>query len=192
MSNARAHFFGDSFTAGQGDPEGLGWVGRLAARMSRIEFVNHGVPGAPGSYVSQRCVGTQFEAGRRELVVLCFGTNDAVLRVDEDESLAALERALDHTEMHGLPTFVIGPPPIGDDPEGDAALADLDSVMHQVATLRAVPYISTFAALGPGSVWQAEAAAADGSHPGAGGYAELAELLRTSGLTEWLLAMSAR
>jgi lysophospholipase L1-like esterase len=58
--------------------------------------------------------------------------------------------------------------------------------------LWAVPFIATFDALGPGSVWHAEAGAGDGSHPGAGGYEELAELLRTGGLTEWLLAMASR
>ncbi len=189
---ARAHFFGDSFTAGQGDPEGLGWVGRLAARMPRIEFVNRGAPGAPGPLVAELCCSTSFDPGLRELCVLSFGTNDAVLRLPEEDSLTALERALDHTELHGVPTFVIGPAPIGDDPEGDAALQQLDWQLSQLATLRAVPYIATFAALGEGSTWRAEAASGDGSHPAAGGYSELAELLRTSGLTEWLLAMSAR
>lgn len=192
MTKPRAHFFGDSFTFGQGDPEGLGWVGRLAARMSRIEFVNHGVPGAPGSYVAERWLATELDQDRRELAVFCFGTNDAVLRVPEDDSLEALEQILNRAEQHRVPVFVIGPPPVGDDAEADRALSALDSVMHQIATLRAVPYISTFAALGPGSVWQAEASAGDGSHPAAGGYAELAELLRTSGLTEWLTKMSSR
>lgn len=150
------------------------------------------MPGAPSSYVAERWLATELDHGRRELAVFCFGTNDAVLRVPEDDSLEALEQILDRAEHHHVPVFVIGPPPVGDDAEADMALESLDSVMHQISTLRAVPYISTFEALGPGSVWQAEAAAGDGSHPAAGGYAELTELLRTSGLTEWLLAMSSR
>lgn len=188
----RAHFFGDSFTAGQGDPEGLGWVGRLAAGMPKFEFVNHGMPGAPGSAIVDAWLKTPIDPDRRELIVLSFGTNDAVLHLDEDESLDALERGLDRAEHLHIPLFVIGPPPIGDDPQGDAALANLSSVMGQIATLRAVPYLETFDALGAGSVWRAEAEAGDGSHPGAGGYAELAEFLRTGGLTAWLLAMSSR
>lgn len=160
--------------------------------MQKIEFVNHGVPGAPGSYVAEAWEAAELDHDRRELAVFCFGTNDAVLRVPVDDSLDALDRILDRAEQHGVPAFVIGPPPVGDDAEADSELELLDSVMHQIATLRAVPYISTFAALGPGSVWHVEASAGDGSHPGAGGYLELAELLRTGGLTEWLLAMSSR
>lgn len=188
----RVHFFGDSFTAGQGDPEGLGWVGRIAARMPKIDFANHGVPGAPGSYVVQSWLATELDPARAELAVFMFGTNDAVLGVDEDETLMEMERALDRAEDLATPVFVLGPPPAGDGASVDAALADLSSIMWQIATMRAVPFLPTFDALGPGSVWHAEAQAGDGSHPGADGYAELTELLRTGGLTEWMLAMTAR
>ena len=188
----RAHFFGDSFTAGQGDPEGLGWVGRIAARMPKIDFANHGVPGAPSSYVVQSWLETELDPQRSELAIFMFGTNDAVLAIDEDETLMAMERALDRAEDLGTPVFVLGPPPVGDCGAADAALADLSSVMWQVATMRAVPFLPPIEALGPGSTWHAEAQAGDGSHPGAGGYAELTELLRTGGLTEWMLAMTAR
>lgn len=167
-------------------------MGRLAAGMPKFEFVNHGVPGAPGPAIVEAWLQTKLDPDRRELIVLSFGTNDAVLRLDPDDSLTALERGLDRAEDLRVPIFVIGPPPIGDDPEGDAALADLSSVMAQIATFRAVPFLETFDVLGSGSVWRAEAQAGDGSHPGDGGYAELAEYLRTNGLTAWLLAMSSR
>lgn len=190
--NPRAHFFGDSFTAGQGDPEGVGWVGRLAAKMPKIDFANHGVPGAPGSFIVKQWLATELDPTRRELVVFCFGTNDALLGVSEDHTLLMLENALDRAEFEHLPAFVIGPPPIGDDSTADHELANLSSMMEMTVTMRGMPFIGTHAALGPGSTWHAEASAADGTHPGAGGYAELAELLRTSGLTAWLLAMSSR
>jgi lysophospholipase L1-like esterase len=160
--------------------------------MPKIEFVNHGVPGAPSGYIAERWLGTELDPSLRELVVFCLGTNDAVLGIDLDDSIMALEHALDHAELNGVPAFVVGPPPIGDGSERDAALADLSSTFDTLLAMRAVPYLPTFEALGPGSVWRAEALAADGTHPGAGGYAELAELLRTGGLTAWLLAMSAR
>lgn len=188
----RAHFFGDSFVAGQGDPQGLGWVGRIAERMAKIEFANHGVPGAPGSLVAEIWTDTEIDPERRELAVFCFGTNDGVLELPHDATLSMLERVLDRAEDLGVPAFVIGPPPSGDGGAIDGAIAELSSLMGHLTVLWAVPFIATFDALGPGSVWHAEAGAGDGSHPGAGGYEELAELLRTGGLTEWLLAMASR
>lgn len=186
----RAHFFGDSFTAGEGDPEGLGWVGRLAAELPQIEFAQHGVPGAPGSYVVQTWLECELDPRRRELAVFCFGANDAVLGVPLEDSLADLERALDRAEELLVPVFVIGPPPVGG-PE-DAALVRLSSSIEALTTKRGVPFVATHDALGPGSIWSEEARAADGTHPSAGGYAELAQLLRGAGLPAWLLANSSR
>lgn len=160
--------------------------------MTKIEFANHGVPGAPGSLVAEIWAETEIDHGRRELAVFCFGTNDGVLDLPHDVSLSMLERVLDRAEDLGVPAFVIGPPPSGDGGEIDGAIAELSSLMGHLTAMRAVPFMATFDALGPGSTWQEEAGAGDGSHPGAGGYAELAELLRTGGLTEWLLAMASR
>lgn len=189
---ARVHFYGDSFTAGEGDPEGLGWVGRLAAGMSKFEFVNHGVPGAPSSFIVKQWLAAELDPATRELVVFCFGTNDALLGINEDHTLLMLENALERSELHGVPAFVIGPPPIGDDSEQDQTLANLSSMMEMTVTMHGFPFIPTYEALGPGSIWRAEAGAADGTHPGAGGYAELAELLRTGGLTAWMTALAPR
>ncbi|MGK2878520.1 MAG: GDSL-type esterase/lipase family protein [Solirubrobacterales bacterium] len=188
----RAHFYGDSFTAGQGDPEQLGWVGRLAARLPEIDFANHGVPGAPGSYVAQTFVNTTIDRSRVELAVFCFGTNDAVLHHPAEQSLAALTESLDRAIRHDVPAIVIGPPPIGDMPEEDRVLRSLSDAFAGVCAARDVPFVATFDRLGPGSTWRAEAAAGDGSHPGAGGYIELAEFLDAEGLTAWLTKMSSR
>jgi acyl-CoA thioesterase I len=40
-----------------------------------------------------------------------------------------------------------------------------------------VPYLEVYAALRASRTWTAEAAAGDGAHPGAGGYAALARLV---------------
>lgn len=160
--------------------------------MPKIEFVNHGVPGAPGSHIIKQWQKTDLDASRRELVVFSFGTNDMLLGINEDHTLLKLEEGLDRAEYAGVPAFVIGPAPIGDGSERDVELANLSAMMELTVTMRGTPFIATHAALGPGSTWHSEAAAGDGTHPGAGGYAELAELLRTGGLTAWLVAMSAR
>jgi lysophospholipase L1-like esterase len=191
-TTARAHFFGDSFTAGQGDPEHLGWVGRIAPLVDGIAFANHGVPGAPGSYVVETWRNTTPDPARTELAVFCFGTNDAVLHVAAADSISALIDALDRAEELKVPAFVIGPPPIGDMIDEDLALSTLSGSFSGVCAAHDVPFVPTFEKLGPGSIWQAEASAGDGSHPGAGGYAELAEFLESEGLIDWLTKMSSR
>jgi lysophospholipase L1-like esterase len=159
--------------------------------MPKLEFANHGVPGAPGHFVATTWRETELTPGRRELAVFCFGTNDVLLGLPEDDTLDVLEGILDQAEQLQVPVFVIGPPPAGD-AQADQKLADLSSVMHQVTALHAAPFLPVCERLGPGSVWHKEASQGDGSHPGSGGYDELTELLRTGGLTEWMLAMASR
>lgn len=125
------------------------------------------------------------------MAVFCFGSNDAVLHVPQADTVGALLRALNRADELDVPVFLIGPPPIGDLPKEDAALRQLSEALGETATAHGVPFISTFDQFGEGSAWRAEASAADGSHPGARGYAELAALLERGGLVDWI-AESAR
>lgn len=178
----RAHFFGDSFVAGYLDPTGLGWVGRLADRCPGIAFANHGVPGATSEACVQQWLNTEIDPACREMVVFSFGTNDVIYGVPTENSLAALTSALDRAAGLEVPAYVIGPP----DAPG---IAD---AYAGICAARDIPFFDTVTRLGPGSTWRAEADAGDGSHPGAGGYAELADLLAGAGLVEWLTKMSSR
>jgi acyl-CoA thioesterase-1 len=177
----RAHFFGDSFVAGYLDPAGLGWVGRLAERAPGVDFANHGVPGATSEACVQQWLNTPIDPERNEMVVFSFGTNDMIYGVPFENSLAALTSALDRAAELSVPAYVVGPP---DAPGISDAYAG-------ICAAREIPFFETVEPLGPGSVWRAEANAGDGSHPGDGGYAELAELLDRAGLTDWLTAPRA-
>lgn len=119
---------------------------------------------------------------RVELAVFSFGTNDVIYGVPFETSLSALTRALDRAAELSVPAYVVGPP---DAPSISDAYAG-------ICAARAVPFYETASVLGPGSVWRAEADAGDGSHPGAGGYAELADLLKAAGLVEWMTKTSSR
>ncbi len=119
---------------------------------------------------------------RNESVVFSFGTNDLIYGVPIENSLAALTLALDRAEALAVPAWVTGPP---DAPQIADSYAG-------ICAARDVPFFDTVTPLGPGSTWRAEAEAGDGSHPGAGGYAELADLLEEAGLVEWLTKMSSR
>jgi lysophospholipase L1-like esterase len=46
--------------------------------------------------------------------------------------------------------------------------------------------VSVFAALHDHGPWLAEVRSGDGSHPGADGYGQLADLVWTGGWTDWL------
>ena len=49
-----------------------------------------------------------------------------------------------------------------------------------------MPFVDVFGALRANAAWTAEAAAGDGTHPGAGGYAALARLVLAHGWLDWL------
>jgi acyl-CoA thioesterase-1 len=114
--------------------------------------------------------------------VFSFGTNDVIYDVPLDRSITALASALNRAAELGVPAYVVGPP---DAPAVAGAYAG-------VCAAREVPFFDTVIPLGAGSTWRAEADAGDGSHPGAAGHAELADLLERAGLLAWLVKASSR
>jgi lysophospholipase L1-like esterase len=198
----RVLFFGDSFTAGAGDPTGLGWVGRAVAASHDaglpITGYNLGVRGDTSTAVAVR-----FEAELRARtqnpdasygVVLAFGANDMIiaanrLRVPPAPSVRTLNRLIDLSRQGGHGVFVVGPSPVGERDE-DERIAELSNQYAHVATHRAIPFVETARRLGAkDGVWRREAAANDGSHPGAGGYAALAEIVLAGGWTAWVAGL---
>ena len=112
-------------------------------------------------------------------VVFSFGANDATVeegrvRVEPVDTVRALRSALDGAAELGLPAFVVGPPPVADPGHADR----IEALSALLARACDVPYVDVAATLRREGPWMAEARAADGAHPGAGGYAQLAELVR--------------
>ncbi|MGY1858464.1 GDSL-type esterase/lipase family protein [Modestobacter sp. SYSU DS0290] len=188
-SDVRVCFLGDSFVAGVGDPEHLGWAGRLAAGSSAagLELTSYvlGVRGETSRQVLDRwsaeCA-PRLPAGVDGRIVVSFGVNDTTLgdrgpRVAAPDSLASLGALLDQAAGTPWAAFVVGPPPVDDDAH-NRRTADLDEGFGQVCATAAVPYVSVLPALLRSPVWMAQVAAGDGAHPGASGYAELAGLVR--------------
>jgi len=126
-------------------------------------------------------------AGADMRLVLSFGANDATVedgrpRVEPAASVRALEDALGL----GLPAFVVGPPPANDDAQIDR-IASLSERFAVVCAARGVPYVDVVGDLRRHGAWLREARTGDGAHPGAGGYARLAGLVREP-LLRWLSA----
>jgi acyl-CoA thioesterase-1 len=193
----RVLFFGDSFVAGVGDPTGRGWVGRVVAAsfdagLPLIAY-NLGIRRETSVEVAARWLGEARPRLRAQAaygVVFGFGVNDTTeeggcLRVDPGDSVDALGRVLDGAAQLGLPALVVGLPPAGE-PAQDLRVRVLSAAFGRVAATRGVPFVDVFGTLCANAAWTAEAAAGDGSHPGAGGYAALARLVLAGGWLQWL------
>jgi lysophospholipase L1-like esterase len=86
--------------------------------------------------------------------------------------------------------FVVGPPPVCD-PEQDERIRELSNQLAHAAAHRAVAFVEVAGPLARHEVWRSSAAANDGTHPGAGGYAALAELVLAGGWMSWLDRLAA-
>ena len=195
MRDVRVLFFGDSYTAGVGDATGLGWTGRLAAVAAAEGLPVTGYPlGVRGETSIQVAARWRAEARVRMLapadhrLVLCVGANDVApgedggRRVASVATVAAVAQLLDDARGLELPCLLVGPPPAGDVRQRERAVA-LAGGLASACAARSVPFADVTAALASSAVWRRECMAGDGAHPGSGGYAELAALVRDAG---WL------
>jgi lysophospholipase L1-like esterase len=127
-------------------------------------------------------------------VVLGVGVNDTTeedgrVRVAPGRSADALGRMLEVAARLGARTFVVGPAPSCDRAQDDRVRA-LSAAFALVTARHGAPFVEVVDALGAHSAWSAEAAAGDGVHPGAGGYAALARLVVAAGWLEWLATLA--
>ncbi|MET9021332.1 GDSL-type esterase/lipase family protein [Actinopolymorpha sp. NPDC004070] len=200
MTDLRICFVGDSYTAGVGDPEGLGWVGRVARETLRggrdLTFYNLGVRRDTSRDIQARFaaeVTSRQAAGCDNRVVLSFGTNDTALeareggaeRVPSVGTLAVLADLLEWTRRRGLATLVVGPPALTDDSHNERLLA-LTVLMRELTARRRVPFVALTQAFAEDTRWRAELAIGDGAHPRAVGYELLARRVLDSGWWDWL------
>jgi len=199
MDDLRLLCFGDSFTAGVGDPEGRGWVGRaVAASFAAGRPLTAYALGVRRETSVEVAVRWRFEAMTRLArdadcrVVFAVGANDTTLeddrpRVTPDRSCRALETMLGQAAELGLPAAVAGPPPVGDAAQRARAI-ELSDAFGALCAERDVPFWPVARTLDASRAWLEEQAAGDGAHPGARGYELLAQALLAGGLLAWLHA----
>ena len=195
----RVCFVGDSFVAGVGDREHLGWTGRLCAASERAGLpVTRYVLGVRRQTTAEVAARWASECRIRlaggdwaPRVVLSTGVNDTTeedggVRLDPRRSVAALEEMISGAAGAGWPVLVVGPPAVADDAQNQR-IADLDELFARTCAAHGVPYVPVVATLAADPTWRAEVAAGDGAHPGAAGYALLADLVRPS-WERWIAA----
>jgi acyl-CoA thioesterase I len=184
----RICFIGDSFVNGTGDPTGLGWVGRVSAAARRrghdLTSYNLGIRRDTSADVARRW---QEETMRRlppefdGRLVFSFGANDCV--VENGAPRVAAERALEtaramlETAKRGHPVLLLGPPPLPLMAGADSGIAALSQDLARLAAELAIPYLELWTPLTATALWRADVAAGDGAHPGAAGYALIADLV---------------
>lgn len=113
-------------------------------------------------------------------LIFAFGANDCVIedgarRVPIQLSLATA-RIILTAAVTERPTLVVGPCPIPE-PALNAQIAELSERLDALCAEIEVPYLPVFAPLVADGCWEHEAAAADGAHPRAKGYTQLAALV---------------
>jgi len=185
MSDMRICFIGDSFVNGTGDPEKLGWTGRLCAWAEtperEVTCYNLGIRRNTSEDILARweneCIARLNEMGDTRFV-FSFGVNDCImengtLRVAPGQSLANARVILAKAAAM-RPTLMIGPPPIDDDTI-NGRIRSLDTALSDLCKELDIPYLSVFETLLASPLWKKEVASNDGAHPKAAGYAYLAE-----------------
>jgi lysophospholipase L1-like esterase len=200
MSDSRKEiricFIGESFVNGTGDPEFLGWTGRVCRHAESkgyaITHYNLGVRAETSRYLKQRWrseVSYRLPPEYDGRVVFSFGVNDSGWAgkkqgIELSESIANARSIL--TEAKQLyPVLMVSPPPCGD-VEQEKIIANLSKEFALVAYELDVPYLDVFSSLLKSSIWLTEAKANDGAHPKADGYAEFAAIVQNcEGWLNW-------
>ncbi|MUG98782.1 lipase [Scytonema sp. UIC 10036] len=197
----RICFLGESFVNGTGDPEHLGWAGRICVNASKqghdITYYNLGVRRETSTELRERWLREVSYRLPRQYdgrIVFSFGVNDTgiengKLRVDLTQSVENARTILSEAKQL-YPVLMIGPPPVGDEEQNgrNQRVANLSQQFALVCQELDVPYLDIFPILEKSNIWIEEAKANDGAHPKAAGYAEFASIVQNwSSWLNWIL-----
>lgn len=173
-------FFGDSFTAGVGDPDGKGWVGRLC-EAAGLDHTAYGEPGDTTAGLMQRWA-EEARKSNADRFVFMIGSNDCLLNEHRRVTINQVDRLrnvkaimMDAARMG--PTLFISALPVADDGPASGRIGDMERQMGAIARINKVAYVDICAAVAKSDIWREEALANDGAHPGAGGYQLVADLI---------------
>jgi len=181
---------GDELVAGTGDPKGLGWVGRVAARTPTPEPLTVLTLAVPGETSTDLGARWDAEVSRRlsphadNRLVVALGRADIAAGLSLARSRLNLANVLDVADQRRIPAFVVGPPP-GAPHESDR-LAELSAALGDVAARRRVPFVDMYSPLAAHDQWLADMATSPQHLPGQAGYGLMAWLVLHTGWRTWL------
>lgn len=187
MRDIRICYIGDSFINGTGDPQKLGWSGRLSAMSENSEreitHYNLGVRRETSEDILgrwEREVEGRLIKDAENYVVFSFGVNDTV-EENGKERVSILKSVANAKEIllgakERYPVIMVGPPPIDDDTQ-NRRIKMYDKAYQQMCEEHFIAYISLFDTLESNEIWMKEVSSNDGAHPRAKGYTLIADLI---------------
>ena len=191
MRNLRVVVLGDELLTGAGDPKGLGWLGRVQARIPQGDDVAVFPLAKIGETTAQLLDRWQAEALPRfskdteNYLVLALSSQDILAQTTISRSRLNLASLLDDAIREGVSVFVVGPTPTGV-AEYDAEVSELNTGFADVVKRRQLKYVDCFSPLKEHEGWLAEVSNHPRRLPGQVGYGLMAWLVLNKGWFEWL------
>lgn len=179
--------WGDSITYGEGDNEGLGWVGRLRRSLLTTDccVYNFGVCGDTTEDLLKHFV-VEASSIRPDTIVFAIGINDSKFPANETTNKVTLERfqkniqelikfARDYTNK----VYIVGATKVNDTAIRDSGtrfdneiIQTYNKYLKEVSSLENLVFIETF------DILDIDNDLADGLHPNAQGYEKLYQTLK--------------
>ncbi len=191
MRSLRVVVLGDELLTGAGDPKGLGWLGRVQARLPQGEDVAF----FPLAKIGET-TGALLERWRTEALprfsketenylVIALGSQDIQAGTTLSRSRLNLASVLDDATREGVKVFVVGPAPTGVK-EYDSEVGELSMGFADVVKRRQMKYVDCFNPLKEHDGYLAEVSQHPRRLPGQVGYGLIAWLVLNKGWFEWL------
>lgn len=191
MRSIRVVILGDELLTGAGDPKGLGWLGRVQARLPKGENVAFFPLAMVDENTGELLERWKSEALKRfspeseNYLVVALSSKDIEAGTTISRSRLNLASLLDDAQREGVKTFVVGPTPLGN-PEYDAEVEHLNAGFYDVVKRRQIRYVDCFSPLKDHEGWLGEVKASERNLPGQVGYGLIAWLVLNRGWFEWL------
>lgn len=191
MRSIRVVALGDELLTGAGDPKGLGWFGRVQARLPQGEDVAFFPLAKIGETTADLLARWHSEAMPRfspeteNYLIVCPSSKDIDAGITISRSRLNLASLLDEALRAGVSVFVVGPTPTGVS-EYDSEVAHLNEGFADVVKRRQLRYVDCFSPLREHEGWLGEISAHPRRHPGQVGYGLIAWLVLNRGLFDWL------
>jgi acyl-CoA thioesterase I len=191
LRQLRVVILGDELLSGAGDPKGLGWLGRVQARLPQNEDVALFPLAMVNESSSELLERWKLEAMPRfspdteNYLVVALGTYDIKAELTISRSRLNLASLLDEAAREGVKIFVIGPTPTGV-AELDFEIDQLNAGFEDVVKRRQIAYVDCFRPLKDHEGWLQEVSTHSRKLPGQVGYGLMAWLVLNKGWFEWL------
>ena len=188
LSQIRICFVGESFVNGTGDPECLGWTGRICVDANKkghdITYYNLGVRGETTEALKHRWyneVNYRLPKEYDGRVVFSFGVNDTTiengnLRVSLVNSILNAREILSQAKQL-YPVLMVSPVPMLDNDQ-NTRIAELSKYFARICRELNIPYLDVFPTLKQSTIWFDEVQDYDKAHPRAKGYQVLADIVQ--------------